>query len=643
MRSIAALLLILCSTACGHSQTIAPNENLAIDGIPAIPTAIAEAVGRYAEFRSAGILSWHPSAHEMLISTRFGDVPQIHIVKSPGGARTQLTFFPERILGGTYNPANGKYFVFSKDIGGGEWYQNFRYDVATGDISMITDGKSRNSLGVWSDDGSRMAYTSTRRNNKDTDIYTIDPADSSTNKLLLQVDGGGWGADDWSPDEKKLLVREYISVNESYLYLTDASTGEKTLLTPKGGSEKISYGGGEFALDGKGIYVTCDRESEFKRLTYFDLSTMKPTYLTSHVNWDVDNFDLSDDGKTIAFTTNEDGVSILRFLNVETKKEKPLPKLPVGIISGLRWHKDGKIIGFNFSSARSANDVYSLEIESGKVERWTASETGGIKVDNFSEAQLVKWKSFDEKMISGFLYRPPSKFTGKRPVIVNIHGGPEGQSLPGFLGRSNFYLNEMGVAIVYPNIRGSSGYGKSFLQLDNEMKREDSYKDLAALLDWIKQQPGFDGDRIMVTGGSYGGHSTLAVSTFYSDKIRCSVDIVGMSNLVTFLENTESYRRDLRRVEYGDEREPRMRAYLENIAPLNHVEKIKKPMFVVQGKNDPRVPVTEANQIVEALKKSKTPVWYLIGNDEGHGFSKKKNQDYQFYATVLFMKEYLLN
>jgi dipeptidyl aminopeptidase/acylaminoacyl peptidase len=246
-------------------------------------------------------------------------------------------------------------------------------------------------------------------------------------------------------------------------------------------------------------------------------------------------------------------------------------------------------------------------------------------------------------MISGFLYRPPAKFTGKRPVIVNIHGGPEGQSFPGFLGRNNYYLNEMGIAIIFPNIRGSTGYGKSFLMLDNGMKREDSYKDLAALLDWIKQQPEFDGDRIMVTGGSYGGHSTLAVSTFYSDKIRCSVDIVGMSNLVTFLERTESYRRDLRRAEYGDEREPKMRAYLEKIAPMNHVDQIKKPMFVVAGKNDPRVPVSEANQIVEALKKNKTPAWYLIGNDEGHGFSKKKNQDFQFYATVMFMREYLLN
>ncbi|TAK55087.1 MAG: S9 family peptidase, partial [Bacteroidetes bacterium] len=285
-----------------------------------------------------------------------------------------------------------------------------------------------------------------------------------------------------------------------------------------------------------------------------------------------------------------------------------------------------------------------LEVNSGKLERWTFSETGGLNVDNFPEPELIKWKSFDGKMISGFLYKPPAaKYSGKVPVIVNIHGGPEGQARPGFQGRNNYFLNEMGVAIIYPNVRGSTGYGKSFTKMDNGFLREESYKDIDALLDWIKQQPNLDGNRIMITGGSYGGHMTLAISTFYSDKIRCAVDIVGMSNLVTFLERTEAYRRDLRRVEYGNEQEPKMREFLNKIAPLNNIEKIKKPMFVIQGKNDPRVPYTEADQIVASLKKTNTPVWYLMANDEGHGFAKKKNQDFQFYSTVLFMKEFLLN
>src|SRR6202161_3374663 len=294
------------------------------------------------------------------------------------------------------------------------------------------------------------------------------------------------------------------------------------------------------------------------------------------------------------------------------------------------------------NNARSTGDCYSVDVASGKVERWTASETA-VKTDDFPEAELVRWKSFDGKMISGFLYKPSAtKFTGERPVLALIHGGPGGQAQPTFLGRFNYYLNELGIALIYPNVRGSTGYGKTFSQLDNGFKREDTYKDINSLFDWMWTRPDLDAEPIAVTGGSYGGHMTLAVSTFYSDRIRCSVDIVGMSNLVTFLEPTDGYRRDLRRVEYGDKRDPKMHDFLEKIAPMNNIDKIKKPMLVVAGKNDPRVPVTDSEQIVGALKKQGTPVWYLMAKDEGHGFRKKQNQDFQFYTTVEFLEEYLL-
>src|SRR5712664_847063 len=316
----------------------------------------------------------------------------------------------------------------------------------------------------------------------------------------------------------------------------------------------------------------------------------------------------------IAFMTDEEGVSVLHVMNTSTKQEIPLPKLPTGVVGSLHWHNNGHEIGFSLNNARGPGDVYSLDVATGKVERWTTSEAA-VKADAFPQAELVRWKSFDGKMISGFLYRPPAKFTGKRPVLVDIHGGPEGQSQPRFLGRGNYLLNELGIALIYPNVRGSTGYGKTFSLLDNGFKRDDTYKDINALFDWIATQPGLDTERIAVTGGSYGGHMTLAVSTFYSDRIRCSVDIVGMSNLVTFLEH---------------------------IAPMNNIDKIKKPMFVIAGKNDPRVPVSESQQIADALKKQGTPVWLLIAKDEGHGYRKKANQDYQFYSTVEFLQEYLL-
>jgi dipeptidyl aminopeptidase/acylaminoacyl peptidase len=307
----------------------------------------------------------------------------------------------------------------------------------------------------------------------------------------------------------------------------------------------------------------------------------------------------------------------------------------------MRWHRDGNELGFSLTNARDPGDCYSLEVNTGKLERWTSSETA-VKTEEFPQAELVTWKTFDGKMISGFLYKPAAKFTGRRPVMVMIHGGPEGQSQPNFLGRYNYLLNEMGIALIYPNVRGSTGYGKTFSLLDNGFKREDTYKDIDALFDWIATRADLDADRIAVMGGSYGGHMTLAVSTFYSGRIRCSVDIVGMSNLVTFLEHTEAYRRDLRRVEYGDERDPKMREFLERIAPMNNIEKIKKPLLVIAGKNDPRVPVSESQQIADALKKQGTPVWLMIAKDEGHGYRKKPNQDFQFYATVEFLQQYLL-
>src|SRR5260370_33186197 len=361
----------------------------------------------------------------------------------------------------------------------------------------------------------------------------------------------------------------------------------------------------------------------------------------AEANWDVERFDVSLNGKFIAYVKNEDGLSRIHVRRTANNTEVPLPKLPVGVVGSLRWHKNGHELGFSLNNARGSGDVYSLDVATGKVERWTVSESA-VKTDEFPEAELVRWKSFDGKMVSGFLYKPPAKFTGKRPVLVVIHGGPEGQSQPTVLGRSNYLLNELGIALLYPNVRGSTGYGKTFSLLDNGFKREDTYKDINAVFDWSAMQPGLDSERIAVTGGSYGGHMTLAVSTFYSGRIRCSVDIVGMSILVTFLEHAEAYRRDVRRVEYGDEREPKMREFLEKIAPMNNIEKIKKPMFVIAGKNDPRVPVSESQQIADALKKQGTPVWLLIAKDEGHGYRKKVNQDFQFYATVEFLREHLL-
>ncbi len=631
-------------------RRVLPPEALVMENMPPVPMEIAEETRKYTESIPVGGGSWHPVRREMLAVKRAGNVAQVHMLTTPLGPVKQLTDFPDPVGGGNWEPNNGNYFVFFKATGGNEIAQLHRYDVESGTITRLTtNDKMRIGGGPWTTAGDRYLYTSvptgggTSSETIKTEFYTLDPANPNSGKLLVALDGVGWGAVEFSPDDKKLVVGKYVSANESYVYLYDIASGDKTLLTPQEGSEKVAWNVGGFSKDGRGLYLTTDKGSEFARLVYMDLATRKITSLTDHINWDVNGGELSEDGKWLAFTTNENGWSKLHILDTATNKEIKLPKLPAGQVGGVRWHKKTGELGLNISSFATLTDAYSLDLKSGKLTHWAKTELNGFEAKGLREPELIKWKSFDGLEISGFVYKPPTSFKGKRPVIINIHGGPEGQSTPGPQGRNGYFINDLGVAIIYPNVRGSSGYGKTFLALDNGFKREDSVKDIGALLDWIAKQPDLDKDRILVTGGSYGGYMTLAVATNYSDKIRASIDIVGISNFNTFLKNTESYRRDLRRVEYGDERDPKMYEFLAKISPLTNAHKITKPMMVVQGKNDPRVPFTEAEQIVAAIKKNNTPVWYLMANDEGHGFSKKNNADYQFYSSIMFVKEFLLN
>lgn len=649
-----SITLVLFTALCwaGFSQDVSqessyikPGDNIVFENVPPIPISVTEATARYGDSRSAEFLSWSPGRREMLITTRFADANEIHLVRNPGGVREQLTFFPDPVRAAIFDPARDGSFLFIKDIGGSEWYQFYRFDTATGDVTLLTDGKSRNTNPLFEHHGSRLAYTSTRRNHQDTDLYLMDIHQPKTDHMLAELKGGGWSPTDFSRDGRRLLLLEYLSVNQSNLYLVDVSAGEKKQITPeqKGGHE-VSYGNALFSRDGKGIYLTTDRDAEFQRLAYFDLASMTPHYLTANIPWDVENFDLSEDGRTIVFSTNENGISKLYLLDTATSRIRPVAGAPAGVIDNFAFHINSEDVGFSLTSAGSPLDAYSLNIRTGEIDRWTKSETGGLNPATFREPRVVRWKSFDDRTITGLLYTPdPAKFPGKRPIIVDIHGGPEGQSRPYFIGRNNYVLNELGVAMVFPNVRGSTGYGKEFTKLDNGFHRDDTYKDIGALLDWIDTQPNLDASRIMVIGGSYGGHMTWATAAYYNDKIRCAMPIVGMSNLVSFLEHTEAYRRDLRRVEYGDERDPAMRAYLEKIAPMNHLDSMHKPIFAVVGKNDPRVPWSESRQILDKLNAQGTPTWFMMANDEGHGYAKKKNQDLLFDAEVMFIRKYLLD
>jgi dipeptidyl aminopeptidase/acylaminoacyl peptidase len=618
-------------------------EAITADGIPPLSDELREDAGRFLEFRAAAFQGWHPKKREMLITTRFGETAQLHLLRAPGGARRQLTFRQEPVAGGGFRPKSGEFVVFAADVGGGENFQLYRFDPVSARTTLLTDGKSRNTGSAWSEDGKWLAFTSTARTGSDNDVWIMDPEKPAERRLVSESKGGGWAVADWSPDGSTLLLGEMISANESYLWLCEVKTGKRELLTPKT-DKPVARDAAQFSKDGKEIFLTSDEGGEFKQLGRMSLAEKKFTPLTADIPWDVESFSLSPDGQIIAFVTNEDGASRLSYVAIYPVSGFPKsPALPAGVIGGVEWTEDGKEIGFTFSGARSPADAWSVEVATGKLSRWTESETGGPDAAECVEPELVKLKSFDGLTVSGFLYVPDEKkFPGKRPVLLNIHGGPEGQSRPIFQGRNNYYLNELGVALFYPNVRGSEGYGKTFLAMDNGFKREDSVKDIAAFLDHIAQHPRLDTARVAVMGGSYGGYMSLACSIRYADRLRCGIDIVGISNFLTFLNNTSGYRRDLRRVEYGDERDPKMAEHLKAISPTTHADKLTKPLLIVQGKNDPRVPVTEAVQMAKAVRATGNTVWYLEAADEGHGFAKKKNADYQFLATIQFLREHLL-
>jgi dipeptidyl aminopeptidase/acylaminoacyl peptidase len=615
--------------------------NLVIDGIPEIPDRVSQRLNQYRNTRSAGLAGWLPDGSGIIIATRFGDTAQLHLVSEPGGARRQLTFFEEPVSGATINPKNNT-LLFGRDVGGSEFYQIFELDLADGNYQMLTDGKSRNMATNWSNNGDRFTYTTTRRNGRDMDIHIMSMDKPGETTPLLEK-GGAWMAADWSPDDSQILVLRYISANEMYPNLFDLASGELTPLYTPG--KRVAYGGATWSGDGKGMYFSSDEEGEFKKLKYYDFETGEISNLRDDIIWDVESLQTSPDGKTLAFIVNADAIDELHLMDLPTMKDIDLPPIPKGVVGGLEFSPDGSQLGLVINTPTSPGDVYSIDISSKVLTRWTYSEIGGLNAESFVGAKLIRYPTFDQadgktRTIPAFYYRPPGD--GPFPVLIDIHGGPEAQERPTFSSSLQYATSELGIAVLAPNVRGSDGYGKSYLQLDNGYKREDSVKDIGALLDWIETQPDLDSSRVAVTGGSYGGYMVLASMVHYNDRLKAGIDYVGISSFVTFLENTQEYRRDLRRVEYGDERDPEMRKFLDNISPLNSVDKITKPLFVIQGLNDPRVPAGESEQIVAAVRANGGTVWYLLAKDEGHGFRKKPNRDYLSDAMALFLETFLL-
>lgn len=641
--TLAALAVGLATPAAAEEASpadpvIPPPPAILADGIPPIARSLVADTRPYLEYRTAGFVGWHPIDRSMLITTRFGNVAQLHRVAAPGSARQQITFEEEPIFSGNWSP-DGSVLLLEKDAGGNEVSQIF--SLEEGRLTLLTDGKSRHALGPWSDDGHFVAYGSNQRTGVYNDIYVMDPRDPTSARLVLSTDSGGWAAIDFAPNGRDLLVFNYISTTDSQLHIINVETGAIRQVTRD--ATPVAYGNLRFAPDGR-LWVSSDKDSDVQRLGVLDTETGLFTPMIEGGRWDISSFDISKDGKTIAYIVNEAGFSRLYLYDIGSGTKRLVEGLPAGEIgSGMKFAPWGDL-GFTVYSNQSAGDAFSLDPGTLKVTRWTQSETGGLDPANNVQPELVEIKSFDGEPVSGLLYRPdPKRHPGKRPLIMSIHGGPEGQATAGFLGRNNYLINELGIALFYPNVRGSTGFGKRFVSLDNgPFRRENSVRDIGAFLDRLGKYPTLDAKRFGVTGGSYGGYMCYASAIRYGRRFNAANCIVAISNFVTFLENTEEYRRDLRRVEYGDERIPELRAKLEEISPLTRVDQLKLPLMVVTGANDPRVPASEADQIIKAVRARGGTAWHLLARNEGHGFRRKENADFLFWATLAFWQQHLL-
>jgi dipeptidyl aminopeptidase/acylaminoacyl peptidase len=618
-------------------------EDSTSDTIPSIPDSITAGILKYQNTRSANLVGWLPDGNGMMIQTAFAETNQLHVVYTPGGARHQKTFRSEEVIDAAICPDSiSKLVIFSQDSGGNEKFQLYALDLTTMKSSMITDGHSNNTDVVWSNRGDRFAFHSTKRNGKDWDIYICNAGKGFTVSLLQEVEGT-YSVLDWSPDDRQLLVQQYLSSTVSRLYTIDIDA--KTMKRIK---EDVEASLEEALWDekGRGIFYTTDEKSDTRSLCYYRTADGKDTVLTPDLKWDIRYLSISRDRKKIVFTTNEHGYLSPYILDTRKFSYYKAEDLPKGIIGSFHFHPYKNILGCVIRNASHPGDVFAIDLDRKAIKQWTFSEYGELDSSSLTTPELVTYPTFDSvnnqpRMIPAFYYKPHG--SGPFPVLVFIHGGPETQYWPQFSPQIQYLVNEMCIAVIAPNVRGSGGYGKCYLELDNGLRREDAVKDIGTLIEWIEKQPECDSRRIAVMGGSYGGYMSLASLVKYNKKLKAGIDLYGISNFITFLENTAAYRRDLRRVEYGDERDSSMRAFFEKISPVNKAAEIKAPLLIIQGANDPRVPESESRQIAAAVKKNGKPVWLLVASDEGHGFRKKSNKVYQDGVIAMFLEKFLVN
>jgi Tol biopolymer transport system component/pimeloyl-ACP methyl ester carboxylesterase len=631
----AGVLILLPALGVAQEKTVPVPPNTKVEGMPPIPQSIAESLAQYTQYRTALLQAWHPTKRQILFSTTFGATPQLHLIDGPGRDRRQLTWMPggvsPTLSSPSFDPADGNMLVFAYDPAGGEARSIYRYDFTTGQAVLVAAAHVRYDP-LWLRTGKWLVYDSNERNGTDKDLYIIDPRDPKTKRRIAEFTGN-WSPHDASPDGKTIVVNELISNSESYLWLVNVQTGEKRTLTPRE-DEKALWQNARFSSDGKRVYAVTDRHGGDWRVWRCDVSngawspvTPEGVVVPNPLR-DGSKFEISSDGSQVAVVADKGSI----------------PGIPPGNFAQIRWRPASRELAFSLNTAKTPNDVYSVDTSLGTVSRWTYSDAT-FNAESLPAPEIVEWKSFDGLTFSGVVYRPPARFTGPRPVLVNIHGGPGDRETARFLGRSNYFLNELGVTLIYPNVRGSGGFGRRFEQLDNGPRRGDSIKDIGAVLDWIATRPELDRGRVVLTGASYGGWLALEAGIVYNDRIRGIIEGAGIADFITYMEQQDPSRVDSQRAEYGDERDPQMREFLKSISPATRAADLKKPTLILQGGKDPRVPVAQAQELVRALRANNAPVWYVEFTDANHDNfpGTAANYDFLMASWVLFFQQFVLN
>ncbi len=684
-------LASLCASLALSANAAAPAKlpvpaTLTLSGVPPLPTSIEAAARRYADLEGTRFVAWHPRERSMIISQRAGETHQLFLLTEPMAKPVQLTFHADPTRSAAYEPVSARYLVVARDKGGNEAHRLYRLDLDARQVGtrpepvLLSEADLKAEHWSFSTDGRQVLYATTtldRNENAREDgeaddeagadnagerlesaVHLVNPLDPAQRQTLETLPGRRITSLRFINGGRAIEVRASRGAR-STTWRMDLN-GKRLPGQRPANSDASSSGSGSRENTDSNQSADADEDDteasrpappprwlvesdgEFRRLTLRQDGSSTREQFLKDIAWDVERIAVPPRSTLpLPLVINEAGISKLKWFDRETRKLAPDRDLalPDGVIGALRWHRRLPELAFTHSSSQSPGDVHTYDAASGKLTRWTRALQGdAATTPAFARADLIRWKSFDGREISGFRYTPPVQLKGKRPVLIILHGGPSGQSRPGFLGRDNYFINELGMVLIYPNVRGSTGFGRTFTNLDNGRAREDAVKDAGALLDWIAKQPDMDASRVVVSGGSYGGYMSHAIATTYSARIAGSISRVGISHFVSLLTHTESYRRENRRLEYGDERDPDMRTFLDRISPLTKVANIRKPMLISHGRNDPRVPATEALQMAEKVRANGQPVWLILGENEGHGFTKKDNNDYLFYATIAFIR-----